>query len=155
LIGIPAIAKRAILLLLLLGSMGALLWASDRITLQGERTIYTVGCEQGVWDGLRCTGRMVASKRYRFRASPSRGEVIYWIVAAPAPSGKYAGCDVKNRDNWTCPANTGEYPSITHTMALGRPIPEEGAPVAPYYAIAKWKWWLLDAGIPAFAQADY
>ena len=40
-------------------SLGAFIWASDRITLEGERTVYTVGCEQGVWIGLRCTGSVM------------------------------------------------------------------------------------------------
>jgi hypothetical protein len=35
------------------------LWASDRITLQGERTIFTVKCDGGTWQGRRCSGRMV------------------------------------------------------------------------------------------------
>ena len=34
----------------------ALLWGSDRITMQGERTIYTADCERGTWNGDTCSG---------------------------------------------------------------------------------------------------
>ena len=36
------------------------LWASDRITMQGERTIFTVNCDNGSWQGDRCNGKLVA-----------------------------------------------------------------------------------------------
>ena len=52
--------------------LSALLWGSDRITLQGERTIFTVDCAGGVWEGARCTGNLVPGKRYAFRASKAR-----------------------------------------------------------------------------------
>ena len=61
-------------------ALGVFIWASDRITLEGERTIYTVGCEHGDWNGLRCTGRLTPGDRYRFRASRSRNEIVYWIA---------------------------------------------------------------------------
>ena len=73
-------------------ALGVFIWASDRITLEGERTIYTVGCEQGVWVGLRCTGRLAAC-RHRFRASRSRQEIATGL-GPENPSGKYSDCDV-------------------------------------------------------------
>lgn len=79
--------------------LALLVWMSDAITLQGERTIYTVNCEHGDWEGSRCTGTMVASDRYRYRASKSRSEVIFWIGGSSLPSGRYTDCDVKNRGN--------------------------------------------------------
>ena len=88
-------------LVLVLAALAILVWASDHITLQGERTIYSVTCEGGAWDGLRCTGRLAAGDRYRFRASPSRNEVLYWVAGSRAPSGKYTDCKVASRDNWT------------------------------------------------------
>jgi hypothetical protein len=83
-----------VFLILGLVGLGTLIWASDHVTLEGERTIYTVTCESGVWDGLRCTGRLVAGDRYRFRSSRSRNEVMYWTAGSDAPSGKYASCQV-------------------------------------------------------------
>ena len=86
------------------------LWASDKITYEGERTIYTVRCEQGNWEGLQCKGRMVAGDRYRFRASVSKQEVLYWVVGSSQPSGKFSRCTVKDRGNWSCEANADQPP---------------------------------------------
>ena len=36
---------------------GVFIWGTDYITLQGEWTIYTVECTQGVWNGDICTGK--------------------------------------------------------------------------------------------------
>src|SRR5664279_4924927 len=68
--------------------LGILIWASDRITLQGERTIYSVICEGGDPVSLRCTSRLAVGERYRFRASVCRNEVVYWIAGSRARSGK-------------------------------------------------------------------
>jgi hypothetical protein len=35
-------------------ALATVLWASDKITYEGGRTIYTVRCESGSWDGLLC-----------------------------------------------------------------------------------------------------
>ena len=78
---------RALLyVLVIVGALGVFIWSSDRVTLEGERTVYTVTCEQGAWDGLRCTGRIAAGDRHRFRSSRSRREVVYWIAGSAAPS---------------------------------------------------------------------
>lgn len=58
------------------------IWASDKIGWEGERTVYTARCEGGNWLDGHCTGRLVPSDRYRFRASRSRQEVMYWIVGS-------------------------------------------------------------------------
>jgi hypothetical protein len=138
-----------------LGGFGILIWASDSITLQGERTIYTVSCERGVWNGLRCTGRLAAGDRYRFRSSRSRNEVVYWIAGSNAPSGKYTACQVKNRDNWACKVQPGQPPSITHQLSNGRPVSQGAGVTHPFFAVAKWKWWALHAGIPVSTHADF
>ena len=39
--------------------LGFAAWASDFITMQGERTIYTVECRDGAWAGDRCAGNLV------------------------------------------------------------------------------------------------
>jgi len=147
---------RALLyVLVIVGALGVFIWSSDHITLEGERTIYTVTCEQGAWDGLRCTGRLAAGDRHRFRSSRSRREVVYWIAGSAAPSGKYADCDVIDRDFWSCKAHEGELPTITHELSDGRPVPHTPGTDLPFHAVTKWKWWALHVGIPGFRKADF
>jgi len=107
--------------LVILAILGLVIWSSDRITLQGERTIYTVNCERGVWQGTRCTGKLAPGERYAFRASPRRHEVLYWIRNSRAPSGKFSDCTVRDRDNWTCNLEMGEEPAVAYEMVKGRP----------------------------------
>ena len=142
-------------LMLVLSGLGILIWASDHVTLQGERTIYSVICEGGDWVALRCTDRLPVGDRYRFRASGSRNEVVYWIAGSRAPSGKYTDCQVSNRDNWTCTVHPDQPPSLAYQLVQGGPIARADSPVLPCHAVAKWKWWALRAGIPGFANADY
>ena len=135
--------------------LGVFIWASDRITLEGERTIYTVACEQGVWDRLRCSGHLTAGDRHRFRSSRSRREIVYWIAGSPTPSGKYSECDVTDRDRWVCQAHAGEQPSIAHELSDGRPVQRVAGIDLPFHAINKWKWWALHFGISGFSKADF
>lgn len=132
----------------------ALVWASDRITLQGERTIYTVDCAQGVWEGNRCTGRLVPGPRYAFRASARRQEVIYWIRGSEAPSGKYTDCSVKNRDNWSCKVKVDQPATVAYEMDDGRPT--RGAPglTVAFHDVPKWKWWAIRGGVGVFTVAS-
>ena len=139
----------------LVAVIGLIFWASDQITLQGERTIYTANCDGGRWEGLRCTGTMVAGDRYRYRASHSRHEVIYWKVGSPAPSGKYTDCDVRNRGNWSCNAELGASPSITQAMANDQATHGSPGLTVPFHALPKWKWWLLHFGLRMFDEAAY
>ena len=134
--------------------VGVLVWAGDKISLQGERTIHTVQCLDGNWEGWRCTGVMVASDRYRFRASRSRQEVIFWIAGSKQPSGKYTDCVVKDRDNWRCNASSGQPAMIAHALVNGRPDNNGTGPSSIRF-VRKWKWWLLRSGIHAFSTADY
>src|SRR5207249_133992 len=78
---------RTLSIVLSVALVTALLWGSDRITMQGERTIYTVDCEGGTWNGRVCSGKLAPSKRYAFRASQARQEVIYWIRGSTTASG--------------------------------------------------------------------
>src|SRR4051794_22970408 len=137
------------------GSLGLMLWASDKITYEGERTIYTVACEQGSWDGLRCGGKMVAGKRYRFKASRNKQEVLFWVVGSPEPSGKYSKCTVQDRGNWKCDVAANDAASVTREMVNGRPAPDPDNPGRPFYAVPKWEWWLLDAGMRIYSRAGY
>jgi len=137
-------------------AVGALLiWGSDRVTLQGERTIYTVKCERGAWVGLQCTGRIVAGDRHRFRSSRSRNEVLHWIAGSGAPSEKFTDCKVTDRDNWSCTFQPGQPRTITYVLAHGRPVSGGVERVLPCHAVVKWKWWALRAGISGFTKADY
>ncbi len=131
-----------------------LVWGSDRITLQGERTIYTVDCEAGVWDGNRCTGRLAAGPRYAFRASPRRHEVIYWIRDSTAPSGKFTDCSVTNRDNWSCNVGLGQSSSIAYEMHDGRPTRGTQGLAASFHDVSKWKWWAIRLGPDVFSVAS-
>jgi hypothetical protein len=138
--------------LLLLAGFGAFIWASDRITLQGERTVFTVACSDGVWQGEHCTGRLAASERYTFRASRSRQEVLYWTVGSSVPSGKYTDCHVQNRGNWTCNVTLG-HPTITYEMRNDRPTHGAQGLSTPFHAVPKWKWWALRYGLGHFTDA--
>jgi hypothetical protein len=131
-----------------------LIWASDHITLQGERTIYTVRCEPDIWDDRRCIGKMVAGDRYAFRSSASRNEVIYWIRGSAVPSGKYSDCTVVDRDNWTCAIVEGQKPSIVSEMKKGRPTRVNDGRVVPFRSVPKWQWWLLRLGVGGFTEAS-
>ncbi len=129
------------------------IWGSDRITFQGERTIHTVRCVDGEWQQRHCTGRLVASDRYTFRASRSRQEVLYWVFGSSAPSGKYSDCRVENRSNWVCAVRTGEPKTITYEMRNDRPVHGDEALAVPFHAVPKWKWWALRYGVGHFSDA--
>jgi hypothetical protein len=144
---------RTLLTALLIGFVGALLWGSDRITLQGERTIYTVQCSRGTWDGNTCSGKLIPDKRYAFRASKARHEVLYWVRGSDSPSGMYHDCTVVDRDNWKCDAAVGGTPTtIAYEMTKGKPAHVDGGAL-PFHSVPKWKWWLMDAGVGTFSEA--
>ena len=136
-------------------ALGVALWGSDKITYEGERTVYTVRCEKGNWEGLACKGRMVAGDRYRFRASVSKQEVLYWVVGSSQPSGKFNNCKVKDRGNWECEENVGQPVTITRAMANGRPKRDDGYHNIPFKAVPKWVWWVLDSGVHVYSKAGY
>ena len=140
--------------LAVLGALAALIWASDHITLQGERTIYTVECADGKWEGDRCTGRLVAGPRYAFRASQSRHEVIYWVRGSKAPSGKFTDCTVRNRDNWSCNVEVDQLPALTYELVDGKPTRGTAGLTMTLQPVPKWKWYAIEAGLGrAFSQA--
>ena len=130
------------------------LWASDRITLQGERTIFTVKCDGGTWQGRRCTGTMVRGEQYAFRASHTRNEVLHWVRWSKAPSGKFTDCMVKDRDNWTCNVQFDQKPALALEMARGKLTRGGPGITMPFHSVPKWKWWAIDMGIHAFSEAD-
>ena len=125
----------------LLGFAG---WASDFITMQGERTIYTVECQAGSWNGDRCSGQLVVGPRYRYRALPPHSEVIFWTAGTSEPSGKFADCTIRDGRNWLCKPNGDAPRSITLQMAEGVPI--AGPATRPFRSVSKWRWMLLQRG---------
>ena len=123
------------------------IWASDKIGWEGERTVYTARCEGGNWLDGHCTGRLVPSDRYRFRASRSRQEVMYWIVGSRVPSATYRDCTVKDRGTWSCNVGTNQPHTVTHEMINGKPEARETGSGDSFRTVPKWEWWLLRLGV--------
>lgn len=135
-------------------------WASDFITLQGERTVYSVRCERGDWQGDQCTGQVVAGPRYRYRALKRRSEVVFWAAGVNEPSGKLTGCDVQDGRNWRCPPGPDASRSVTLQMVDGTPLASVGGATRTARAVSKWRWLLLDRdfgssrAVPPMAAPD-
>ncbi|HWK84976.1 MAG TPA: hypothetical protein VNS61_14690 [Caldimonas sp.] len=122
-------------------------WASDFVTMQGERTIYTVECSDGAWKDDRCSGKLVAGNRYRYRALKPHHEVIFWTVGSKEPSGKFDECTITDGRNWVCKPGRDATRSITLEMAEGAPVPGPPDVTRPFRAVSKWRWILLDRGL--------
>ncbi|HEX2540252.1 MAG TPA: hypothetical protein VHM00_04120 [Caldimonas sp.] len=129
-----------------LATLGFAAWASDFVTMQGERTIYTVECIDGVWQGDRCTGEVSAGQRYRYRALKPHREVIFWTVGTAEPSGKFDDCTIRDGRNWSCKVCPDARRSITLQMAQGVPVSDAAAGTRPFRAVPKWRWMLLKRG---------
>lgn len=134
--------------------MAVAAWATDFVTLQGERTIYAVDCQGGSWQGKVCSGTLVPAERYRFRTLRAHEEVLFWIVGASGPSHKFSGCKVKDGRNWACPPSADAIQTITREMKSGEPVADLSTPMRPYRAVAKWRWLLLKVGIPFGRSVD-
>ena len=122
------------------------IWTTDKITLQGERTIYTVNCANGAWDGKRCTGELDAGPRYRYRALRARGEVLFWVIGATEPSSKLTGCTIQDGRNWICPITADAAKSITLALTSGDPQSNAAWPTRPFHAVSKMTWIFLSWG---------
>ncbi len=145
---------KVLISVLVIVALGVFIWSTDRITFQGERTVYTVTCDGGAWVDAHCTSKLVATARYTFRASRSRQEVLYWIVGSNTPSGRYADCHVENRGNWSCNVAIGNQPpTVTYEMKNDRPVPGLEGLAVPFHAVPKWKWWAIRYGIGRFSEA--
>ena len=130
------------------------IWGSDSITLQGERTVYTVECVDGIWSGSRCTGKFVATSRYRYRALKAHNEVLFWVVGSPEPSLKFSRCAIQDGRNWKCPAENADAPkSVTLAMMQGNPVRDAAWPTRPLHRVSKWTWMLLNSGL-RFTQVE-
>ncbi len=135
--------------LLVLVALGFAAWASDFVTMQGERTIYTVDCGGGAWQGERCTGHLVPGVRYRYRALKPKGEVIFWTVGTKEPSGKFDDCKIQDGRNWVCKVCPDAARSITLRMAQGSAVPDNPRVTRPFRSVSKWRWLLLESGFTA------
>ena len=131
--------------IVLLAALGFAGWCSDFVTMQGERTVYTVECDGGAWNGNRCGGHLVAGARYRYRALKAHSEVVFWTVGGSEPSGKFAECDIQDGRNWRCKANADANRSITLEMTEGFPV--AGPVTRAFRAVPKWRWLLLQRGL--------
>ncbi len=135
------------ILVLVLAVFCAFVWATDTVTLQGERTIYTARCEQGSWQGELCTGKLVAAERYRYRVLKPHNEIFFWIAGSSEPSGKFTDCVIQDGRNWRCQSNQDASRSITLEMARGYPVADPSGVTRPFHAVSKLTWELLNVGI--------
>jgi hypothetical protein len=157
--GPPPVSRRMsrlpwlIATLVVLGlALGA--WANDQITMQGERTIYTAGCENGAWQGGRCSGKLVAGERYRFRALKNRREVLFWTLDSSTPSAKFTDCNIADGRNWKCTPRPDPPRTIIRELAAGDPVVDDTPFGLPFHPVAKWKWHLLKSGLWPGSHAD-
>ncbi|MEO8836391.1 MAG: hypothetical protein ABI364_06595 [Caldimonas sp.] len=130
----------------LLAALGFAAWASDFVTMQGERTVYTVDCVRGTWQGAHCSGQLAAGKRYRFRALKPHGEVFFWTVGSQERSGKFDDCAIQDGRNWVCKVCPDAARSITLEMVQGIPVRDASSVTQPFRAVSKWRWLLLQRG---------
>lgn len=130
-------------------ALGFAAWASDFLTMQGERTIYTVDCAGGSWQGDHCSGHLVAGDRFRYRALKPHGEVIFWTVGTKQKSGKFENCEIQDGRNWVCKPCLDAARSITLRMAQGAPVADTSTLTLPFRAVSKWRWLLLARGFTA------
>lgn len=143
-----------ILVIVFLALFGVWIWSTEAITLQGERTVYTVDCQHGDWRGRRCTGELAAGDRYRFRALKSHREVLFWRLGIAEASSKMENCDIGDGRNWVCTPRAGDSPSITLEMRHGQPLADLSGRTRSFHAVEKWRWWLLRWGVGAGSDAD-
>ena len=127
-------------------------WASDFLSMQGERTIYTVECQGGAWQGDHCPGQVAPGRRYRYRALKPHNEVIFWTVGSKEASGKFDDCAIQDGRNWVCKAGPDAARSITLQMVQGAPVPGPTTVTRPFRAVSKWRWLLLQRGMTADAD---
>jgi hypothetical protein len=151
---VPSRHRVWLFVVLLFVGLGFAAWASDTITLEGERPIYTADCVAGTWQGPRCTGRLSAGPRYRFRALRAHKEVLFWTAGASGASGKYTDCDIKDGRNWSCAPNADATRTIVHEMLHGRPVRDPSVPALGFHQVPKWKWWALRLGLPVGSEAE-
>lgn len=133
----------------------ALAWVTDSVTMQGERTIYTVDCRDGQWDAAgRCSGKLVPADRYRFRALRSHSEVLFWRPGVAENSGRLTQCAITDGRNWKCPPSADAARSITLEMVRGEAVREGPSVTQPFHAVPKWRWIAIRWGLPVGSSAE-
>jgi hypothetical protein len=128
--------------------MGIFIWAGDAVTLQGERTVYAVKCENRTWTKNLCSGTLVAAERFRFRALTAHSEVLFWIAGSTEPSGKLAPCVIKDGRNWKCSASADAAISVTLEMSKGRAVRDQTGITRPFHGVSKFAWFILEYPVP-------
>lgn len=129
-------------------------WLHDFVTLGGAgRVVYTAECVGGSWQGTTCTGHLVAGARNRFKTLKNHGEVLYWTVGSPQPSGKLGDCVIADAKDWSCKQAPAQPPAVTMAMKNGRPVAVPGQALN-HHCVEKWKWLLLQRGLDWFHEAD-
>ena len=134
-------------LLAVIAILAAFVWSTDSITLQGERTIYTARCDRGAWVEGRCTGKLEAAERYRFRAIKAKSEVVFWVVGSAESTGRLVPCAIEDGRNWSCQASGDAYRSITLVMRRGLAMPNAKGDTRAFHAVSKAQWYLLRYGV--------
>jgi hypothetical protein len=137
--------RNGIFMVVALGCLG--LWSTDKITLQGERTVYTVECQGGTWRENSCTGELAAGPRFRYRALPPHKEVVFWVLGSSEPSGKLTNCTIEDGRHWKCPENSDSPKSITIEMSHGLPIHRPADQPLQFHSVPKLSWTLLKLGL--------
>jgi hypothetical protein len=122
------------------------LWATDKITWEGERTVYTVQCQRGNWQADRCTGELAAGPRFRYRVLSPHKEIVFWVVGSSEPSGKLTDCAILDGRHWKCPEKADSQRSITLEMAHGFPIHRPLDQSPQFHSVPKLSWILLNQG---------
>lgn len=132
----------------------ASLWSTDKITWQGERTVYTVQCQRGIWQANRCTGELTAGPRHRYRALPPHKEVVFWVVGSSEPSGKLTDCAIEDGRHWKCPESADSARSITLEMAHGLALHRPPDQPLQFHSVSKFNWTLLKLGVHLMDKAE-
>ena len=127
-----------------LAALGFAAWASDFVTMQGERTDLHRRLRRRRLAGrpLQRPGRRRA--RYRYRALKPHGEVIFWTVGSKEPSGKFRECTIQDGRNWAC--KVCPTPRGRSRCRWRNGVPVAGPTVTrPFRAVSKWRWLLSAA----------
>lgn len=141
----PLVAATVVMIGVVLGSV---IWASGKLSLQGERTVYTAACVGATWEGLRCSGHLVPAERYRFHVDQARSEVRFRLVGGSSGWHTMRGCRVSDAMNWACPGSSEAGDPIATEMSAGRPVAAGATRSAENLrAITKWRWYTLRWGI--------
>jgi hypothetical protein len=122
------------------------IWTTDKVTLKGERTVFTVDCRNGTWNGNQCGGDIVQGPRFRYRALKARREVVFWVLGSQEPSEKLADCAIEDGRNWTCPATASASKSLTLAMSRGKPVHNPAWSTRPFHSVSKVTWLLVKFG---------